>query len=159
MPTYGLKTMISSIQANAIIVHLNPLQELIQPEGDVQFSGVLKGIEQLAKHSSVPIVVKETGAGIDSSVAKRLLNAGVKVIDIAGVGGTSWSRVEAARIPQKWSREMVANNLTLQYEQEMQERFNEWGNSTVFCLESLRELAWERKFEIIASGGYDMHRI
>ena len=153
MPTYGLKTMISSIQANAIIVHLNPLQELIQPEGDVQFSGVLKGIEQLVKHSSVPIIVKETGAGIDSSVAKRLLNAGVKVIDIAGVGGTSWSRVEAARIPQKRSREMVANNLTFQYEQEMQERFNEWGNSTVFCLESLRELAWERKFEIIASGG------
>ena len=70
--------MVNSIQANAIIVHLNPLQELIQPEGDVQFSGVLDGIEQLVKESSVPIIVKETGAGIDSSVAKRLLNAGVK---------------------------------------------------------------------------------
>lgn len=152
MPTYGLKTMINSIKANAIIVHLNPLQELIQPEGDVQFSGILKGIEQLVKNSSVPIIVKETGAGIDSKVAKRLLNAGVKVIDIAGVGGTSWSRVEAARIPSKWDVNLD-NTLTYQYEQEMHERFNEWGNSTVYCLESLQELAWERKFEIIASGG------
>tara|TARA_B100000575_G_scaffold294479_1_gene310703 strand:- start:1506 stop:2582 length:1077 start_codon:yes stop_codon:yes gene_type:complete len=153
MSDYSLKTMINSIQANAIIVHLNPLQELIQPEGDIQFSGVLKGIEQLVKHSSVPIIVKETGAGIDSKVAKRLLNAGVKVIDVAGVGGTSWSRVEAARKPSKWDVNFASNTLTFQYENEMEERFNEWGNSTVYCLESLRELAWKHKFEIIASGG------
>ena len=153
MPSKSLKAMVNSIQANAIIVHLNPLQELIQPEGDVQFTGVLDGIEQLVKESSAPIIVKETGAGIDSSVAKRLLNVGVRVIDVAGVGGTSWSRVEAARIPDEPREEQAAGTFTLKYEQEMQERFNEWGNSTVFCLESLRELAWEREFEIIASGG------
>jgi len=90
MPSNRLLSMISSIQANAVIVHLNPLQELIQPEGDTQFDGVLKGIEQLVNESSVPLIVKETGAGIDAAVAKRLLNVGVKVIDVAGVGGTSW---------------------------------------------------------------------
>jgi isopentenyl-diphosphate delta-isomerase len=153
MPSNRLQSMINSIQANAVIVHLNPLQELIQPEGDTQFDGVLKGIEQLVNESSVPLIVKETGAGIDSAVAKRLLNVGVKVIDVAGVGGTSWSRVEAARISSRPKTDKVGSTLTRKYELEMQERFNEWGNSTVYCLKSLQELAWEREFEIIASGG------
>ena len=81
---------------------------MIQPEGDVQFTGVLDGIEQLVKNASAPIIVKETGAGIDSSVAKRLLNVGVRVIDVAGVRGTSWSRVEAARIPDEPREEQAA---------------------------------------------------
>ena len=72
----------------------------------------------------MPIIIKETGAGIDSTVAKRLLNVGVKVIDVAGVGGTSWSRVEAARSTPRPDLEKEGSTLTLKYEIEMQERFN-----------------------------------
>ncbi len=129
--------LIDSIEANAVIVHLNPLQELMQPEGDRNFKGVLDGIEQLAKDSKLPVIVKETGAGISQYAAKRLLNVGVSVIDVAGAGGTSWAKVENER----------ESNLRANPD------FNEWGISTVDCLNDLAGLQWERSFEVIASGG------
>lgn len=132
-----LKRLVESIEANAIIVHLNPLQELVQPEGDRNFQGVLNGIEDLVKRSDVPVIVKETGAGISKYVAKRLLNIGVSVIDIAGAGGTSWARVENGRTDD-------SNRYN---------HFNEWGIPTVDCLKDLSGLHWERGFELIASGG------
>ena len=127
----------NSIEANAIIVHLNPLQELMQPEGDRNFKGVLNGIEQLVKDSSVPVIVKETGAGISKYVAKRLLNAGVEVLDVAGAGGTSWAKVENYR----------SSNKTPNH------NFDEWGIPTVECLKQISTLQWERSFGLIASGG------
>lgn len=132
-----LKLLTESIKADAIIVHLNPLQELMQPEGDRNFKGILAGIEQLVKDARLPVIVKETGAGISQQVARKLLNVGVQVIDVSGAGGTSWAKVENAR-------ELNKNARTL---------FNEWGIPTVECLQQLVALQWERDFGLIASGG------
>ncbi len=131
------KLLIDSIEADALIVHLNPLQELMQPEGDRNFKGVLRGIEQLVKDAGVPIIAKETGAGISAYSAKRLLNAGVQVIDIAGAGGTSWAKVEN-------QRSSTVNP---------QNEFDEWGIPTVECLKQISSLQWERSFELMSSGG------
>ena len=131
------RKMIESIEADAVIVHLNPLQELMQPEGDRNFIGVLDGVEHLVNSVAIPVIVKETGAGISSHVAKKLLNVGVSVIDIAGAGGTSWSKVENHR----------DTNINPNFD------FDEWGISTTECLTDLSKLQWERGFEIISSGG------
>ncbi|MBI3586505.1 MAG: type 2 isopentenyl-diphosphate Delta-isomerase [Ignavibacteriales bacterium] len=85
------------IHADAFAVHLNPLQEFLQPEGNPDFRGVLKGIELLVKELSIPIIVKEIGAGISMQVAKHLTDVGVRIIDVAGAGGTSWAGVEIIR--------------------------------------------------------------
>lgn len=135
--TRELTTLIDSVKANAIIVHLNPLQELMQPEGDRNFKGILAGIEQLVKDTEIPVIVKETGAGISEHTARRLLNVGVEVIDVAGAGGTSWAKVENFR-----SSNSSANH-----------HFDEWGIPTADCIQQLSKLEWERSFEIIASGG------
>lgn len=132
-----LKRLIDSIEANAVIVHLNPLQELMQPEGDRNFKGVLDGIEQLVKDASVPVIVKETGAGISKYVAKRLLNVGVDVLDISGAGGTSWAKVENQR----------SSNTRPNFS------FDDWGIPTTECLNQISSLQWERSFGLIASGG------
>lgn len=132
-----IRLLIESIAADAIIVHLNPLQELIQPEGDRNFKGIRSGIADLVQHSEVPVIVKETGAGISGNVARQLLDVGVQVIDIAGAGGTSWSKVENKR----------ENNT------QSQDNFNDWGIPTVECLRQVNTLKEEYNFEIIASGG------
>lgn len=137
MSSRSLKLLIDSIKADAIIVHLNPLQELMQPEGDRNFSGILKGIEQLVSDAQLPVIVKETGAGISQHTAKRVLNAGAEVIDVAGAGGTSWAKVENFR-----STNSKANH-----------SFDEWGIPTVECILEISKLEWERGFEMIASGG------
>jgi len=137
LKTNKLSLLINSIKANAVIVHLNPLQELMQPEGDRDFKGILDGIEQLVKDADVPVIVKETGAGISEHAARRLLNIGVEVIDVAGAGGTSWAKVENFR---------TTNNMP-------NHRFDEWGIPTVECIQELSKLEWECSFEIIASGG------
>ena len=92
-----VKKLADLIDADGFAVHLNPLQELLQPEGTPAFKGVLKGIEMLARNLSIPIIVKEIGAGISADVARRLINAGVSIIDVAGAGGTSWAGVEILR--------------------------------------------------------------
>jgi isopentenyl-diphosphate delta-isomerase len=132
-----LDLLIDSIEANAVIVHLNPLQELMQPEGDRKFRGIEDGIKQLCSDSPVPVIVKETGAGISGSVARRLLQAGVSVIDVAGAGGTSWAKVENKRVSNK----------------NPDNDFNDWGLSTLDCILQSRELKSNFDFELIASGG------
>lgn len=127
--------LINSIQADAVIVHLNPLQELIQPEGDRNFKGILNGIEELVRDVDVPVIVKETGAGISAEVAKSLLEKGVQVIDVSGSGGTSWSKVENQRLPKPKAL------------------FDEWGIPTVECLEQVVQLKKKYEFTVIASGG------
>jgi isopentenyl-diphosphate Delta-isomerase len=133
MPRSQVDILTGSIGADAIIVHLNPLQELLQPEGDVNFKGVLDGIAALIDMSDVPVIVKETGAGISAAVAGRLLDAGVTVIDVAGAGGTSWARVESLRT-------------------DTESVFDDWGIPTVDCLLQMRSLR-SRNFGLIASGG------
>jgi isopentenyl-diphosphate delta-isomerase len=85
------------INASALAVHLNPLQELAQPEGEPEFRGVLETIEAMVRQSPVPVIVKEVGAGLSRRCVDRLRNVGVEIIDIAGAGGTSWSGIEIMR--------------------------------------------------------------
>lgn len=132
-----LNLLISSIEADAVIVHLNPLQELMQPEGDRNFKGIEDGIQQLCADCDLPVIVKETGAGISGKVGRRLLEAGVAVIDVAGAGGTSWAKVENER----------ASNKNPDHD------FDDWGLPTLDCVLELSELREEYDFEFIASGG------
>ena len=129
--------LVSSIQADAIIVHLNPLQELMQPEGDHNFKGIEKGIENLIATANLPVIVKETGAGISKSVAKRLLEMGVKGIDVAGAGGTSWAKVENLR-----DRQIKPKH-----------QFDDWGIPTVDCILEIQKLQNNSEFDLIGSGG------
>lgn len=92
-----LEALSTLIGASAMAVHLNPLQELLQPEGQPRFRGVLEAITAAVETSPVPIIVKEVGAGISLKVAEQLVDAGVDIIDVAGAGGTSWAGVEILR--------------------------------------------------------------
>lgn len=96
-PLEKIEWLVSSTEADALAIHLNALQEAIQPEGDTNFAGVLKAIGKVCERLSVPVIVKETGAGISGPVAKRLFDVGVKFIECSGRGGTSWSKVEYMR--------------------------------------------------------------
>ena len=103
---YGLDinsciSAVEMIQADALILHLNALQEAVQPSGDTNFSGLLEKIEQICKGSPVPVIGKEVGWGISRSTARRLVDAGISAIDVAGAGGTSWSQVEMHRAKPK----------------------------------------------------------
>ena len=128
----------SWFRADAFAVHLNPLQEYLQPEGTPSFRGVLAGIERLVRGLTVPVIVKEIGAGISPSVARRLLEVGVRIIDVAGAGGTSWAGVEILR-QRPGSRS---------------EAFWDWGIPTADALRAVVALARERgEVQVIASGG------
>jgi len=89
--------LVDLVGASALAIHLNPLQELLQPEGQPQFKGVLNAIEAAVRVSPVPIIVKEVGAGLSGNVVRRLDRVGVDIVDIAGAGGTSWAGVEISR--------------------------------------------------------------
>jgi isopentenyl-diphosphate Delta-isomerase len=97
---YGVdecRRAVDMIEADALILHLNVLQEAVQPEGNTNFKGLLKRIEQVCARVGVPVIAKEVGNGISAGVARRLIDAGVWAIDVAGAGGTSWSEVERFR--------------------------------------------------------------
>ncbi len=129
-----VNVLIDAIQANAIIVHLNVLQELMQPEGDRNFKGILQAIAALINRTELPVIVKETGAGVNGEAARKLIDAGVSVVDVAGSGGTSWAKIENRR-------------RHLEYHP-----FDEWGNSTVNCIIEANQ-AGLAKNQIVASGG------
>lgn len=137
LPDESSERLIHSIEADAVIVHLNPLQELVQPEGDRAFRGIVEGIASLAGRVPVPVIVKETGAGISGGVAEKLIRIGVKVIDVAGAGGTSWARVENLRAMQKEPLHFLDN----------------WGIPTAECIADVAALKSGWNFELIASGG------
>ncbi len=88
---------VDMVEADALILHLNALQEAVQPEGNTNFAGLLSKIEQVCRTIDVPVVVKEVGNGIGANTARRLVDVGVQAIDVAGAGGTSWSEVERYR--------------------------------------------------------------
>jgi isopentenyl-diphosphate delta-isomerase len=89
--------LVESIEADALCIHLNAAQELVQDEGDRDFRGCTAAIAELAAELPVPLVVKETGCGLGPSVLARLRDAGVHWVDVSGAGGTSWTAVEALR--------------------------------------------------------------
>ncbi len=99
---------VEMIEADALILHLNPLQEAVQDAGDTNFEGLAKKIEEICKQSKVPVIAKEVGWGISERTAKLLANCGVSAIDVAGAGGTSWSQVEMHRAPDEFTRHLAA---------------------------------------------------
>jgi isopentenyl-diphosphate delta-isomerase len=132
---------IEMIDADALAVHLNPLQELVQPGGDTRYKGVLRGLSRLTASIKKPVIVKETGCGISRDVAKKLIGAGVSAIDVAGLGGTSWAAVEYY-------------NATLQGDSMkagVAETLWDWGIPTAMSLCEVFSLG--SKVKIIASGG------
>jgi len=140
---YGLKEVkkaIEMIDADAIAIHLNPLQEAIQPEGQTNFKGILAKISEIAEEIDKPVIAKETGAGIAAEEAKKLETAGVKGIDISGAGGTSFAAVEYYR----------AKGLGNDVQRRLGYVFWDWGIPTAV---SVAEVSQTVSIPVIASGG------
>lgn len=138
---YGIdeaRRAVEMIGADALIVHLNPLQEAVQPEGDRNWRGVLSAIEHLVRHLGRPVVAKEVGAGLSGAVARRLVEVGVAVIDVAGAGGTSWAAIEAERIADPVRRRAAL-------------AFSDWGIPTAEAIRQVREAC--PGVTLIGSGG------
>ncbi len=134
------KAAVDMIKADALLVHLNALQELIQFEGEPHFKGVLARIHELTAALSVPILVKETGAGISRETAIALERAGVKGIDVAGLGGTSWAAVEYYRAKERHLKRQAHIGMT----------FWDWGIPTAA---SIVEVSKSTRVKVVASGG------
>ncbi len=132
-----IRKIIDMVAADALAIHLNALQEFIQPEGDRNFRGVLKGISQLVRKINIPVIVKETGAGIGAPAAKKLVEAGVAAIDVSGAGGTSWAAIESLR----------------RDERRIGMKFWDWGIPTADALVQVNALKSRKKFKLISSGG------
>lgn len=138
---YGLDEclkVVDWLEADALILHLNPLQECVQTRGDTNFSGLLKQIEALCDQLPVPVIAKEVGNGISPQMAQRLLDAGVSAIDVAGAGGTSWAKVEGERATDARQRRLG-------------QTFANWGIPTADCITGIRAIA--PTVPLIASGG------
>lgn len=129
---------VDMIQADALFIHLNPLQEAVQPEGDRNWKGILLKLEELVLKLEVPVIIKEVGNGISSHLARRLINIGVAGIDVAGAGGTSWSEVEAKRRTNPLIKKVAHS-------------FAGWGIPTVYSLIETRRVAGN--LPVFASGG------
>ena len=137
--TSDVERLVEGLEASAMIIHLNALQECLQPEGTPAFRGGLKAIERLSRTLSVPVIIKETGCGFSRHTLKILRGSGVAAVDISGFGGTHWGRIEGDRNHKKDLRFQAAQSLA------------GWGISTA---ESMREaLAIKPDYEIWGSGG------
>lgn len=132
------RRVVDMIEADALIIHLNPLQEILQSDGDRDWAGKLDAIAQVVRHLTVPVVVKEVGAGISAAVAGRLIDAGVTAIDVAGEGGTSWAAVEGKRAESAHLRALAS-------------AFADWGIPTAQALQAIAS-AYPNT-PVIASGG------
>ena len=138
LSTEDLRSLVTTVGADALCVHLNPAMEIVQPEGDRDFVGVVDTLERLVNDLEVPIIAKETGCGLGARALKKLTKAGVRHIDVSGAGGTSWVAVEAARA--------VGDARTLG------DAFREWGVPTAASV-MLAKRARPRLKTIIATGG------
>ncbi|MCQ0986517.1 type 2 isopentenyl-diphosphate Delta-isomerase [Jiella marina] len=138
---YGVREVeraVDMIEADALIIHLNPLQEAVQQGGDTDWRGILGRIAELATTLRVPIVVKEVGAGISGALARRLVEVGVAAIDVAGAGGTSWAAVEAERASDSRARQSALV-------------FSQWGIPTARAIADVRAACPDAL--VIGSGG------
>lgn len=129
-----------SLEAQAIIIHLNALQEALQPEGTPLFAGGLTAIEGLSRAANLPIVVKETGCGFSKATLQRLFSAGVSAVDIGGYGGTHWGRIEGFRAAPDSLQALAAQT------------FAHWGEPTPYCLQEAKDVGRKNQ-ELWASGG------
>ncbi len=138
---YGInecRRAMDMLSADALILHLNPLQEAVQVGGDTNFAGLAKKIEEICKNLNQPVIVKEVGWGISVRTAKILADCGVAAIDVAGAGGTSWSQVEMYRAPDEFTRQLAST-------------FVGWGIPTAESIMNVRNAKPE--MTIFASGG------
>lgn len=131
------KRAVDMIQADALYLHLNPLQEVLQPEGNTNFRGLIKKIESICSGLTCPVIIKEVGWGISGEIASTLFDLGVSAIDVAGTGGTSWSQIESFRGDEE--------NATIAAS------FKDWGIPTETSIQLLRKSA--PNMMIFASGG------
>lgn len=141
---YGVTTddvlrLVDDLELNAFAVHLNALQEQIQPEGERNFAHLEKSIEQLVKKLSVQVMVKEVGSGMTAQTCRRLLDLGVAAIDVGGSGGTSWSVIEGLRGDRVTSR--------------IGELFRPWGLSTLESVEECSQIVTSYGRQLVATGG------
>jgi isopentenyl-diphosphate delta-isomerase len=139
--SYGLEECQRAVDwlgADALILHLNPLQEAVQTGGDTAFGDLLVKIADLCARLPVPVIAKEVGNGITAPMAERLVAAGVAAIDVAGAGGTSWAKVESARAADPKQRRLGAT-------------FADWGMPTADCVTAIA--ARFPEMPLIASGG------
>lgn len=135
MNIYDCETVVDVLGADGIYLHLNPLQEAVQPEGDTDFSGLKSKISVVAKSLGKPVLIKEVGAGISLKDAELLIAAGIKYIDVAGSGGTSWSLVESRR----------------SQDPDLGDLFKDWGIPTPLALHRLKPC--RKEVQLLASGG------
>ncbi|HET9908824.1 MAG TPA: type 2 isopentenyl-diphosphate Delta-isomerase [Anaerolineales bacterium] len=138
---YGVdqcRRAVEMIEANALYLHLNPLQEAVQAGGDTNFAGIAKKIEEVCRKLEIPVIAKEVGWGISERTARLLANCGVSAIDVAGAGGTSWSQVEMHRAPDEFTRELAAT-------------FVGWGIPTADSILNVKKAA--PNMTVFASGG------
>ena len=129
---------VEMIEADALILHFNALQEAVQTEGDTRFEGLLARVESVCKALPVPVIAKEVGWGFSATDVISLANAGIAAIDVAGAGGTSWSQVEAHRAKNEFQQQLAAS-------------FIGWGISTAEAIQIARKSA--PQLIIFASGG------
>ncbi|NBD26063.1 type 2 isopentenyl-diphosphate Delta-isomerase [Paenibacillus glycinis] len=138
---YGIdqcRRAVEMAEADALVLHLNSIQEVFQPEGNTDFRGLLRRIGEVCRLMDVPVGIKEVGWGIDAETAGVLLEAGVAFIDVAGAGGTSWSQVEKHRARDELRADAAA-------------AFADWGTPTAACVRDIR--AERPEATVIASGG------
>ncbi|MHC1784949.1 MAG: type 2 isopentenyl-diphosphate Delta-isomerase [Anaerolineaceae bacterium] len=129
---------VEEVGADGLFLHLNALQEAVQPEGETRFHGLLKKIEEVCRRLSVPVIAKEVGWGISKKTASMLASAGVSAIDAAGAGGTSWSQVEMHRIQDEIQAQIAG-------------AFRDWGIPTVESIRNIKNAV--PGMTVFASGG------
>jgi isopentenyl-diphosphate delta-isomerase len=135
---YGVEFVekaVEMIDANAVAIHLNFLQEAIQPEGEVNAKGCLEAIKDVCRELKVPVIVKETGAGVSREVCMKIKESGAEALDVGGKGGTSWSGVEVYRTKDEITKRVGMD-------------FWNWGIPTAFCIAEVHDL-----LPTIATGG------
>lgn len=137
--TAKIQAMIESLEAEALFVHLNPLQECLQPEGTPNFRGGYQAIEALVEKLSIPVIVKEVGCGFSQETLKKIYNLGVYAVDVSGLGGTHWGRVEGFRSQENAQLFQVAKT------------FENWGISTVQSLLNAKKI--NENYTVWSSGG------
>ncbi len=138
---YGVdqcRRVVETLEASALILHLNPLQEAVQTRGDTNFRGLLGKIEAVCRALPVPVIAKEVGNGISAGMVKQLMATGIAAVDVAGAGGTSWAKVESERAADPIQRRLG-------------QTFADWGMPTADCIVAARQVAPD--LPLIASGG------
>lgn len=138
-PLNKIEGLVDSLQANALFIHCNPLQECIQPEGTTDYKGCWQALTALIKHLPIPVIIKETGCGFSQATMARLDEIGIAAVDISGLGGTHWGRIEGQRAAHNSIRQRAAHT------------FRNWGIDTLHSVMAAAKL--NPKFEIWGSGG------